>query len=601
MSIFDYFLTKASTGGGAVGAFGSGRSARNQLAAGGEQKLRELVAMSLTPRQRKLNEFWAWYQAVNYDVLEYEWDGSMANPAEVDLAAFRVGAQGSMSYWSGSDVPVRFRKPSGPVRLPRAVVNRFTGLLFGDGHAPTFTCDRAPELADLANRLAEQTRLWNRFDMARTYGGAQGSAAVSFRLLDGTVRVEAHDPRWCFPVFADRETLRLESLEKRYAYPQDEWDPNTQSYGQVWYWYRRVIDARADTVYEPIKLGTETDVGALLTGERGWVPKYVAQHDYGFCPVVWIQNTDCTEGIDGEPDFWGAYQLMREYDAVRSQARRGVMANCDPTLLVKSEQPPNAGVKRGSAGGNALHLSGMGDDARYLEMNGAGTRAATEEVALSRSEILESVECVLTDPGTGGAMTATEVNRRYAAMLSKASRLREQYGERGVLPLMTMILRAVAVHQARGEAVVLPARAVDDDSNPDTPKKIVVDWKLPPAAEVGVGMALKWGPFFEPTTLDAQQAVTTAGAGVTAGILSRERAVAYIAPFVGVDDPEAELARIQAEREAEQTRLDQAAMLAASLDAAARGGAGEPPDDDDDAGAGPNDDGAQDDKDSDAG
>lgn len=570
MSLFENFLSPASRGGGGVGAFGQYAQTQSALAAGGEQKMRELVAMSMTPRQKRLNGFWAWYKALNYDVLHWDWDGNKANPDAADLASIAAGGAGSAGYGAGGSVPNRFRQPLAPYRLPRVVVDRFTGLLFGEGHHPSFTNDPNPEVAELANALAEQTRLWSRFDMARTYGGAQGTSVVSFKFLDGSPRIEVHDPRWCFPTFSDREAMRLSKLEVRYAYPVDEWDATALSFQQVWYWYRRVIDEVSDTVFKPIRLSAVTDLGALLNSDTGWTPGPTAVHKYGFCPAIWIQNTECTEDIDGDPDFWGAFQAQRQYDELRSQGTRAAKNNCDPTVVLKSATVPG-NLKRGSANGNALHLSGETDEAKYLEMTGAGVEAAAKEAAALRSEMLEMVQCVLDHSDGAAAQTATEINRRYASMLGRASRLREQYGQRGCLPLMTMILRSVALHTGRGEKVILPARMVDADSNAATPRT-AKEWAVPPDSEVGTGMGLKWGPFFAPTPMDAKAAVETAGLAVTSKLVPRSVAVEYIAPFMGIEDPKACLEQLLKELADEQARMDQSAMLAASLSAAAKAG-----------------------------
>jgi hypothetical protein len=506
-----------------------------------------IARLGMSPRQQDLNRMWAAYRGLQYASRKVGWDG-MESVRGVDAEAIATAGFIPPGYYdAGATFPLKFRRPSAPYHLRKVVVDRFSGLLFSERRHPRLVVEGDPETEDYVRTLAEVARLWPAMVMARTYGGAMGSVALGFQFLEGRPLVEVHDPRWTHPTFKDRYQLVLESVEKRYMYPVDERDEETGAWKQVAYWYRRVIDETSDTLYQPCKVDNEEPV---------WKVANKVTHNFGFCPVVWVQNLPVQDDIDGDSDCMGIEDLCEQIDALLSQATQGVLANCDPTLRIVSDADLDS-IKKGSK--NAIKLP-AGSSADYMELSGSGPKAATEMADKLRELALEVAQCVLDHPDVANR-TATEVERVYSSMLAKADVLREQYGERGVKPLVEMMLKAA---QTLGKPKQTEEGMVRETI--DLPKKATIqsDGTVAYAARVlgqGGVLTLAWTGYFPSTITDAKEAVTAATGAKTAGLIDTQTAITYVAPHFNVENPLEIAKRIKEEAEATQAAMDQSSMM----------------------------------------
>jgi len=500
-----------------------------------------LGRLGLSPRQQDMNWLWSYYMCSQYADRKFDWDGS-DHLDHLEKVAISSGRAMDPGFYDANNqvAPLKFRRPSAPYHLCKVIVDRFTSLLFSEKRHPELTVEGDELSEDFVQAIAEAGRLWPTMMMARTFGGACGSVAVGFQFIDGRPYFEVHDPRWVFPKFSDRTTLELEALEKRYVFYQEMWDPEEERYVQMPFWYRRVIDTEKDVIYKPCPVGdgSEPDWSSLKDKE--------VIHNFGFCPAVWIQNIPVVGDIDGLSDCHGTYDMMEQIDSLYSQSQKGIIANCDPTLVISSEGEMDS-VSTGSD--NAIHVPG--GTVSYLELQGAGSRAAREQAKEYRSMVLEVNQCFLEGDSTAAAMTATEVERRYSSMLAKADILREQYGERGVKPLMKKVVLAVKKltapaiigGQIQRRIVNLPKRVVMDEEG----KVIKRETRRLGSDSQSIG--LDWPKYFEPSAQDIQQAVGAASAAKSAGLIDQEHASRSVAPFFGVEDLQAMLAILKAEAE----------------------------------------------------
>ena len=497
-----------------------------------------IKTLGMSPRQMEMNRRWSYYCCAQYDSRAADWDGTRhSNPVERESIA-QAGFIPPGFYDAGgqmSELPLKFRRPSAPYHLCKVVVDRFTGLLFSERRHPKLDVQGDPLTEDFVNALVEVARLWPAMIQARKYGGATGSVALGFKFRDGVPLIEVHDPRWLVPHFVDRASLKLAALEKRYMYPVEVRNPETGLWVEQWYWYRRVIDHSLDVVFNPVLVedGDEPD------WERAGAAELV-EHNFGFCPVVWLQNQPGDDDVDGEPDCYGIYDLTERIDAQLSQADRGTVANCDPTLVLEgiedTEIPP---MKKGS--GSAIKLPK--GTAKYLEISGSGPLAARDLAKELRTYALEVAQCVLDHPDVANR-TATEVERVYSSMLAKADVLREQYGQRGVLPLLGMMLKAIrsmGSPRVEGEAIVryavkLPPRVEAGGE--------LVERELGP----GGALAIHWPGYFEPSLADAQAAATAAATAKASGLLDEENAAKFVSTFFHVDDVASMLDKVRQEQ-----------------------------------------------------
>jgi hypothetical protein len=443
------------------------------------------------------------------------------------------------------ELMVRSKRPTAPYNLSRAVVDRFTGLLFSDVRRPTvdWEGDTDTELFMLA--AMEQSLFWPKMRQARSMGGAVGAALVTTHLRDGKFNLEIHNPMHCQVLWKDRRTFLPEAVLVCYRYIvmeplYDERTREMRSMAPVMYLYRRLITEQDDTVFKPAKL----EAGVQPT----WEVENTATHNLGFFPGVWIQNLPSLDSEDGVPDCHGAWQNFDTIDRLISQMNKAVLLNMDPTTVVSVDPKVvlamGGSVRKGSE--NALYV-GQGGSASYMEITGSGVAAGEKVYMVLKQNTLDVVRCVMVDPGTisGAAQSAKAIEYIYAPMLEKADDLRAQYGDLGVVPLLGIMEKIARTFEG--------TTIVREDG-----RKAIRKLKLPPRADgkphvLGQGgyIRLTWGPYFSPTENDKQLAIGNAVAAQQGGAIDKETKIKAVAPLFGVRDSAAMQKNIEAE-EAEE-------------------------------------------------
>lgn len=522
-------------------------AARQIVKAMTPQLMRQIDTLGMTPRQQELNFFWSWYATCRYDARKVDWDGS-ERVDRVDAESIATaGVLPGGFYDAGQDFPLKFRRPSAPYNLARVITNRFTGLLFSESQRPRLKCVGDAATEDYVGALAKAASLWAAMSQVRTFGGATGSFCVGFKFKNGKPIVEVHDPRWVTPVFKDAETHEVESIDKRWMWPEFVLGESGE-YEEVWYWSRRIVNAELDACWYKVPVDP--------TGrEPDWVrhrPDQEVKHGFGFCPIVWGQNIPVVDAEDGEPDCLGVYDMIEEMDGLIASSGGALRKNLDPTVIIATDKQLRE-LRKGSD--NAIKVE-KGGEAKYLEGTFEGPKQALVHANVLRGYVLEVCQCVLENPNdaaAGGDKTATEARMDYASMLSRADTYREQYGQKCVLPLLTMMLAAVrklntSVPGAAPNGgplrrvIVLPPREMTDDAG----KKTYQPRVLP--EDVGGALELSWPPYFPPSLADATsaaQAVKTALKDAEA--IDLETAVRMLASYFRIDDVPGTMQKIKAE------------------------------------------------------
>ena len=502
--------------------------------------LSRLQRRGMSPRQQKLDWLWSWYATTIYDAYMWDWNGRKnLDPIMRDHVVSAAFIPPGF-YDGGQTNPLKLRRPDTPTGLAKLIVDRYTSLLFTHRSSPRIVSPGDPDTEDYVAALVEECKLWSHMDRARTYGGAMGSIAVGFKFVEGTPVIELHDPRFAraeFAVGGEHEVIRL---EKRYVYSQEDFDAETGEWSTQAVWYRRVIDANSDTLYAPELVADGT--------EPNWKPLQVVTHGLGFCPVVWIQNLPSESSVDGTPDAHGCYDLIKAYDMMLSQANKGTLANLDPTLVLITNNPLT-GLLKGSD--NAIQLP-VGSEGKYLEMTGAATTVALNLAKAYRDQVFELAEVVLTGSDEAKSQTATEVERKFAAMLSKSDRHRVQYGDRGALKLVRMMLKAVRKLNETPQFDETGALKIVGLNLP--PKVTPAKDGKPPAfiprklGDESAQLMLRWPRYFTPSLLDAQLAVAAAVAAQAGQLLDKEHAAEYVAEYFNVEDVQGMLDKVLKEK-----------------------------------------------------
>ena len=524
------------------------KAGQNVIGAVGDKTMSgdSVRCLGMSPRQQRLNRMYSYFRAQQHDTCKLAWDGT---PHADGIERESIASAGFLppGYWDAGGqterpVPLRYRRPSAPYHLGKSVVERFTGLLFSESQHPLWTVPGDSKTEDWIVGVAEAASLWANMMQARDIGGAMGTVALGFKVVEGLPVCEVHDPRWATPEF-DRTTGKVTSMEIRYMEPVEQRDPESGQFVDVPHWYRRYIDDQFDVEWKPMPVGdgkTEPDWDDPRSVSQA------VQHGFGFCPVVWIQNLPVLGDIDGDPDCHGCWDFFDCIDAQYSQANRAGLNNGDPTPWAATDASLSS-VKLGSDGFLKLPA---GSTAGFMEISGQSIKLCMEIAATFRDRALEIASCVLPE-NTGGreAVTATEIVKRYGPMFSKADRMREQYG-RGLVQWIKMAIAAarklskpIEVDDGQGgKRMVVRSIAL--------PPK-VADGKLVPRelGDVeGAQPKLDWPKYTVPTPQDVTSAVDAAGKAVTMHLVSQERAVQHVAEYFNVENVREEIAKIQKEK-----------------------------------------------------
>ena len=509
----------------------------------------ELVAeqvrrLGLSQRQIELNRLYSYARAQQHETCSVDWDGSR-HPTTIDREAITTASflpQGWKDPGANLDsMPLRFRRPSVPCHLGKVIPARFTALLFGEGTHPQWKVPGMPETEAWAEAVSETYGLWSKMAMVRDLGGAMGTAVVGFKIIKGKVIWEEFDARWCYPTFDPEDPGQLKQLEIRYMFPQEILETSTGKWREERFWYRRIIDTEVDTLWKPQLVGDGTQ-------EPKWsdpttVDKMV-KHNFGFVPIEWTQNIEVTGDIDGDPDCHGCYDYFDRIGEIDSNAHKGVVKNTDPTATLASDGQ-YSNVQMGSDMVLKMEKGGV---AGYMEINGTSIEAADKESDRLRAKALEIAECVLPDQESSeSAATATEILKRSAAMYAKASRMRQQYGSKCLVPLMSKLIRAA---QKLGKATAVGEQIVRQTITlpPKMEGKEIKAYALDESG--GAQLKLEWPPFAEPSPADTGLLATATNTLVMGGIISKRTATRKMAPHYNIEDIDGEVAQAAKEKPA---------------------------------------------------
>lgn len=516
--------------------------------------------MKLSERQQHLDLLYRYYRCANYEGRKTDWDGK---PAMGKIETDYVATSGQMPqgfYDAGqtSEVPLKLRKPTAPFYMARVIVRRFTSLLFSQQRHPKINCDD-PATEDWLMGFAEKTRLWAQMQQARNYGGSMGSVCIGVKIVDSVPFVEVHDPRWCHPQFSDREELTVSVLEKRYQFSEEVLDPYTNERIEVWFWYRRVIDDKTDTVWPKVAVQSNE--------EPDWEREQFqrVEHGCGFAPVVWIQNMPVQDAVDGDPDCLGVYDTIEVIDGLWSQSSRGTIANLDPTTWIASDAEFPT-IRKGS--GNALQVE-KGGQIGYLEMSGTSVECASGLAEKLEDRVAMVARVELKTNFDGPARTEEEVEKNYSNMIEQCDEFREQYGERGVKKLLEMVLKIARLTNRTwidksGEIPTLARSQIKLPKKKEQVDAGVVTWR---ERELGQGeqIELTWPQYFQASLEAVSAAVTAAVTAKQGSLISGETATKFVSEYFQVEDPRAETAAAEAEAAAAEAEFMAQSAAAAGL------------------------------------
>jgi hypothetical protein len=213
-----------------------------------------------------------------------------------------------------------------------------------------------------------------------------------------------------------------------------------------------------------------------------------------------------------------------------SQAGRGLKYASDPTLLIKEPAiGENNQMVRSAA--EAIVVSKDGD-AKLLEIGGTASQAVVDYVRCLRESALEAIHGNRTNVDKlNGAQSGRALEMMNQGLIWLADRLRITYGQHGLLSLLGLVCQASEklVLKIGGESV---------------------------SYLNGNGLSLLWPRFFSPSYAEKFQEAQAYSTLRTQGLISRERAVAKMAPDNDVEDITEEMSKIAADLADDDMRLE---------------------------------------------
>jgi hypothetical protein len=439
-------------------------------------------------------------------------------------------------------------------------------------------------LQGAVNALVEQATLRSTMRTLLRRGLSACASVAVIALRKGRFSIDTPHPKNCIPTFVDPSTCDVQALTICYRFTKEVYNPKTKQLEERQFWYRRDITDSEDIRF--------ADAEIVAGKPVVWRVLQAKKHGLGVCPVIWTPNL---REDDGETDGCSLYEgLEKEFDALNfalSQRHRGInywgvpqpWENLGPggepaggtgrTALIPKDNGGARGYRstrsarpaRRVAPNNIWYLEVEKAQIGLLETTGKAFEAATNHVLDVRARILEAIDVVLMDPATiagKGDISAKALSYMYAPLLALVDELRECWWTKGLLPILGMMLRIVAVLDGRG------IRIPGVEQVASICKRFMLDgeWVPPPLTPV-------WGDYFSPSNSEITEGVNTAVAAKGV-LISEKTAVRYVSSYFGVEDVDEELDELSQQQEAQaQVDHDRAKEL---IQAKPMGNQGEP-------------------------
>jgi hypothetical protein len=535
-------------------------------------------------RARELDYRGNFYYCRQHDQKPFDMNGQALSQAPGPRPF--PGSQGFLAT-SGDPrfVPLAMRRPNAPYRLSRIIVKAFTGMLLGQNRWPQIRSDD-PDTQAFCEAVIKAANVRNRFTRARNIAGACGTAGLSWLFRNGRPVVRVHVGRFIHVLeWEDPDELvprHVTELYRTFATRATKDGPQRYEV-----WARRDWTPVADIVFKPVEVTPQNPIEWVIDEDRSY------PHGDEECHFVWLTNQPDDEdpsAIDGQPDYAETYEQLDTIDCSNSVFVQGVARNLDPTLHVARENPEDIKVIR-KGSDNAI-VTGPNGKVIYVTIPGDVVETGEKLVSQQRTQILETAQCVVTDPDKAAAAGTSSLTMKlvYAPMIGATDLLREPFGA-GLVRLLEQMQRSAAraMGPREGDA---PADEELEQSpegseqfehgelppEEQEPERVNFYLELPPRVVLdpildaegkptgennkqiveqhpGNGkIELEWGDYFPPTSDDKQKTLTTLAQSTPGkSIVSQRTAVETAAATLNKDATE-EWQRVTDEQQ--RMRLD---------------------------------------------
>lgn len=486
------------------------------------------------------------YSGTFYDVLKYD---------------FNTESDGDAQPY----IPISWRIPCVQTNLARVVVDETVSIVFGEQHCPRLQVNDDEKTHKFSTSLIQTCKLNKIMQEAMTIGAA-GSVAIFVVLVDGKPHFYPQSTEGLTPIYDPKDPRRLVKIIERAKVKTADLNRNhgyslSQDYAE--YWIYRELNETSHLTYHPIPVAgshliddskiKEYGEYKFRSGENVQTELRAAEdynidrqynvlnkvtpsvdkrrsidHNFGFCPAVWIKNLPTMNNwdIDGACTFGPACESLITLDYTLSQAYRSLKYSSEPVLMVKD--PSGAMPKKMSKAANKVLMLGKDADAKWLEINGTAASASLDYAKYLREIVLESVSGNRVSPEKiHAAQSGKAMELMNQPMIWLAEKLRSSYGEFGLVKLIELVIKM----------------------NQETPIKLR-DGLYPVAySDPSWTVLLDWPDWYEPTGSDLMQEANALNVLHNAGIISKETALRSQASNYNVQNIQEEIEKAQSEAE----------------------------------------------------
>jgi hypothetical protein len=463
------------------------------------------------------------------DRLDRYAQGTQYEHRELDASGYRKASPGVY----GSQVrtpPWDQRDPGAVWNVIEEIVEELTNWTVSGNSWCNLKIADDPEAEDW---LGEVVKLANMSDVvaeARSYGGQQGAAIVSFAFRDGECFLEAHSPKNCW-VLSWRDRLRHRPSAVVSVYQGENQLARSERDLPL---VARYWDEQVEALYQ--RTWNEQ--------KQGWVWEEIdtVTHGFGFCPVYWHPQRTRNGSHEGRPDGGDITDECDDINILCAAASLTTVRNAEDTLVVKESPQNNPGhVRKG--GHNVIFATG---GAEYLTQSGESA-SICETLAEKRAQRLyRKAGVVMADLETlGKATTGEALKRLFQRTITTAGKLRNNYAKGLIVPLCQGLLAAARLLLGRGMALSVPPRVVKREEHGD----MEIHQRTPGRSSFVV---CEWPDPFPATITDLKAMIDAAVAGTgQKQVLSRRSAVTWLKmSSLPVSNLEEELQQIEEDSEA---------------------------------------------------
>lgn len=506
------------------------------------------------------------------------------------LERYAKGTQyeGRPSWWN-SDVPLQERAPIIRAPIAERAIRSHGDLCLGEGRFPRITShlseddsafdpdmglsEKESQLLDrFVCAIVDQTRLTD-ISIDGLSNALECGTAVAIARIDDEQKlvVDLELAKHCTPTLSP--SGKLQRLEIRYPYvvEVEKILPSGKCYEYECRLYRRVIDEQRDVTYLP---GKASETGG---DPDAWTsdPNLTFDHNLGFVPAIWWRRgkkkTTAAE-IDGSAIH---ANLLDEIDGLNfslSQRHRAARYAGDPQLMEfgttpeEVHAPQGRQVRTAHAGegdhpanrrwildskGNPVRAKGPGTiwtyenkeaRAEYLTLPAGALESLVGDVRDLYAMLRDAMGYVDSDPANikiGGDVSGKTLEWLYTNAVNYCNRIRPDFADGFLLPLVSLLLRFVAVKHSSGESLNIPGFA----KAAPVVVKFADNGKWQPPT-----MRCIWGSYFPLSESDKKAKQERVLAALEAGIITRQTAVEEIAVlYPTIKDPAAYLEALEEE------------------------------------------------------